>query len=314
MSTAISVIIPAYNAAAFLHHAIGSALHQTLPALEILVVDDGSRDETSRIAASYGAPVRCLRRDNGGLSAARNTGIQAARGEWLAFLDADDLWPGDHLACQWAVAAQTGADLVFSDARVVSPQREWESWLQRSGHGWVLGLPDAAFDDAFNRLLRRGSFALPSSVMVRREIVLQAGGFDEGMRPGPEDLDLWLRVASQTKWAFNRMSRVCRSEHDGNLTADRLGMAAGAEKLWLKMLQSPPVSSGRDQIRIMRLRLAEAQWEQAYWGLHSGQKMLARQAARRSLRHGWRWKTALYWALAGLPDPLTSVLFRLRKA
>lgn len=313
MSTAISVIIPAYNAAAFLRNAIESALRQTLPALEILVVDDGSRDETGRIAASYGAPVRCLRRENGGLSAARNTGIEAAQGEWLAFLDADDLWPEDHLASQWAVASQTGADLVFSDARVVSPQREWESWVQRSGHGWVSSLPDAAFDDAFNRLLRRGSFALPSAVMVRREIVVQAGGFDEGMRPGPEDLDLWLRVASQTRWAFNRRSRICRSEHEGNLTANRLGMAAGAEKLWLKTLQSPPASSGRDQIRIMRLRLAEAQWEQAYWGLHSGQKRLARQAALRSLQHGWRWKTALYWLLAGLPDSLTSVLFRLRK-
>lgn len=314
MSAAISVIIPAYNAAPFLRNAIDSVLRQTLPPLEILVVDDGSRDDTGRIAESYGAPVRCLRRENGGLSAARNTGIQAAQGEWLAFLDADDWWTEQHLACQWAAAQETGADLVFSDARVVSPQREWESWLQRSGHGWVFSLPHACFDDAFNRLLRRGSFALPSTVMVRREAVVQAGGFDEAMRPGPEDLDLWLRVAPRTRWAFNRASRIGRAEHDGNLTSNRLGMAAGAEKLWLKTLQSPPVSTGRDQLRIIRLRLAEAQWEQAYWGLHTGQKTVARAAARRSLQHGWRWKTALYWVLAGLPDPLTSALFRLRKA
>lgn len=314
MSPAISVIIPAYNAASFLRNAIGSVLRQTLPALEILVVDDGSRDETGPIAASYGAPVRCLHRENGGLSATRNTGIQAAQGEWLAFLDADDWWPEDHLACQWATAAETGADLIFSDARVVSPQREWESWLQRSGHGWLFSMPAAAFDDVFNRLLRRGSFALPSAVMVRRDIVLQSGGFDEAMRPGPEDLDLWLRMAPHTRWAFNRNSRISRSEHDGNLTGNRLGMAAGAEKLWLKMLQSPPVSSGRDQLRIMRLRLAEAQWEQAYWGLHTGQKALSRAAARRSLHHGWQWKAALYWALAGLPDSLTSALLRLRRA
>lgn len=312
MSVEISVIIPAYNAAPFLRNAIDSAMRQSLPPLEILVVDDGSRDETAAIAGSYGPPVRCLQRENGGLSAARNTGIHAARGEWLALLDADDLWPEDHLANQWAVASRAGADLVFSDARVVAPHREWESWLQRSGHSWIFGLDQLAFDDAFNRLLRRGSFALPSSVMVRREIVVASGGFDEGMRPGPEDLDLWLRLAPKTRWAFNQNSRICRAEHESNLTSNRLGMAMGAEKLWLKMLQSPPQAGGRDQCRIMRLRLAEAQWEQAYWGLRTGRRDLARRAARRSLDHGWRWRTALYWALAGLPGPVSSALFRLR--
>jgi glycosyltransferase involved in cell wall biosynthesis len=312
MSIEISVIIPAYNAETFLHQAIEAALKQTVMPVEILVVDDGSKDGTRSVAESYGPPVHYLHRANGGPAAARNTGLQAARGEWLAFLDADDFWPENYLESQIQTALQTEADLVFTDARVVSPSKEWPSWFQRSGHAWIHGMKQPSFHDAFNRLLRRGSFALPSAVMMKREHVVAAGGFDERLPPGLEDFDLWLRIASRTQWALNSRARIFRSEHDSNLTANRFGMAVGREKLWLKMMRRPPCTVDRDQMRIMQLRLAESQWEQAYWGLRNGQRAVARNAARNSLRNRWRGRTALYWFLAGLPCALTSALFRLR--
>lgn len=91
-SPTISVVIPCYNAAPFLAAAIDSTLGQTSPPLEVIVVDDGSTDDSARIAQEYGPPVRVIRQTNQGESAARNRGIAAARGDWVAFLDADDLW------------------------------------------------------------------------------------------------------------------------------------------------------------------------------------------------------------------------------
>lgn len=111
-----SVILPAYNAAAFIARAIDSVLAQTWPAEEIIVVDDGSTDATAAIVAGYGERVRYLRQDNAGVSAARNAGAQAAGGDWLAFLDADDWYYPDRL--KWhadCIARDAALDFLTGD-------------------------------------------------------------------------------------------------------------------------------------------------------------------------------------------------------
>jgi glycosyltransferase involved in cell wall biosynthesis len=100
-----SVVIPCYNAAPFLRETLDSVLAQTCAPLEVLVVDDGSTDESAAIAESYGPPVRVIRQANQGESVARNRGIDEARGDWIAFLDADDVWKPEKLEKQLAVAA-----------------------------------------------------------------------------------------------------------------------------------------------------------------------------------------------------------------
>jgi glycosyltransferase involved in cell wall biosynthesis len=102
---AVSVIIPCYNGAPYLREAIDSALRQTAPPLEILVVDDGSTDGSAEIAASYGPPVRLLSGKNRGVCLARNWGIEEAKGDWVAFLDADDVWEPEKLRRQLEVSA-----------------------------------------------------------------------------------------------------------------------------------------------------------------------------------------------------------------
>ena len=99
----ISVIIPAYNYARYLAEAIDSALGQTYAPLEVIVVDDASTDDTPRVLAAYGQRIRAIRQPNGGAGAARNTGIAAARGEYVAFLDADDVWLPRKLELQMAL-------------------------------------------------------------------------------------------------------------------------------------------------------------------------------------------------------------------
>src|SRR5690348_10269988 len=96
----VSVVIPAFNAAEYIGQAIDSVLAQTHQPIEIIVVDDGSTDQTAQIAAAYPAPVRVLRKPNGGPASARNMGIAAATGSWIALLDADDRWLANKLERQ----------------------------------------------------------------------------------------------------------------------------------------------------------------------------------------------------------------------
>ena len=125
----VSVVIPARDGERFLAETIDSVLAQTRPAAEVFVVDDGSRDGTRAIAESYGGTVRCIPQDRAGPGAARNRGVAESRGEYLAFLDHDDLWPRDKLELQLdAFAADPGVQLVFGHMQYfLSPELEPET-------------------------------------------------------------------------------------------------------------------------------------------------------------------------------------------
>lgn len=173
MSTpTVSVIIPAYNAAAFIHSAIESALAQTCAPLEILVVDDGSRDETAEVVARYPAPVRLLRKENGGPASARNLAAREAQGEWLALLDADDSWHPEKLARQLPYGDDPKIGVVHCSTR--------------------------ALEDpiTFERLWKRNCI-VNSTVLIRRSAFRAIGGFDEDRAViGVEDYNLWLRLTA----------------------------------------------------------------------------------------------------------------------
>src|SRR5262249_33901781 len=118
----VSVIIPTYNRASAVRSAITSALRQTHPQIEVIVVDDGSTDDTKATLAAFGDSIRALHQPNAGVSAARNTALRHARGEFVAFLDSDDEWFDWKLAAQ--VAAMRGnpaAGLVWTDMSAVDP-------------------------------------------------------------------------------------------------------------------------------------------------------------------------------------------------
>jgi glycosyltransferase involved in cell wall biosynthesis len=183
-SPRVSVIIPTYNRSWCLSEAIDSVLSQTHHNTELIVVDDGSTDETPALLARYGNRLRCLRQTNRGVSAARNHGIQAADGVLIALLDSDDTWQPDKLARQVdffdrqpaAKICQTEETWIRRGVRV-NPKRR-----HRKPSGWIF----------------EASLALclvsPSAVMMRRELLEEMGGFDESL-PACEDYDLWLRVS-----------------------------------------------------------------------------------------------------------------------
>ena len=152
----ISVVIPCYNGGRFLGETLTSVMHQTYPAYEVLVIDDGSTDDSAAIAESYGPPVRVIRQPNRGESIARNRGIEEARGEWVAFLDADDLWSPTKLQQQLErrdgnyVASCTGAHVWQCDSNEKMPD-----WIPEQG----CFSPD--------KILGGGTPCLISTVIVR---------------------------------------------------------------------------------------------------------------------------------------------------
>lgn len=174
-TTSVSAVIPAYNAERFIAYPIQSILAQTYAIAEIIVVDDGSSDRTAEVAAGF-PRTRVIRRPNGGQAAARNTGVHAACGEWIAFLDHDDLWMPRKTEVQVAC--------ITPDVGVVHANR---------------------FDPIhFGNLWHRQAHITPSGALVRKQALLDVGGFEESRAVmGVEDLTLWLKIAL-TDWCFVR--------------------------------------------------------------------------------------------------------------
>lgn len=180
----VSVVIPAYNSAAFLSIAITSVRAQGRRDVEIVVVDDGSTDETLAVLQTLaGDDLRVLQQANAGPAAARNHGIRQSRGEWVAFLDADCYWLPGKLTAQLAVAGDE-AGFVYTGSLLVDEQ------------GHTMAARPAVVRDHLVEGLIWGNLLSTSSVMARRAALLAVGGFDETLRIG-EDWDLWLRLAAR---------------------------------------------------------------------------------------------------------------------
>jgi glycosyltransferase involved in cell wall biosynthesis len=183
-SPAVSVIIPSFNRAWCLGEAVDSVLAQEFRGFELIVVDDGSTDGTPRLLAAYGDAIRVLRRENGGVSAARNAGIAAARAALIAFLDSDDLWLPGKLAQQVAFFARHPEALICQTEETwVRNGRRVNPGKRHRKRGGMIFEPSLAL-----------CLVSPSAVMVRRELFDRVGLFDETL-PACEDYDLWLRVA-----------------------------------------------------------------------------------------------------------------------
>jgi len=237
----VSVVVPAHNHGRYLGAALDSVLGQRGPDLEVLVVDDGSMDDTGRVLDRYRgeARVRCLRQPHLGASRARNHGIRCSRGRYVAFLDADDWWTApDKLAVQTGfLEAHPEVGWIFAD--MLCPG-------EAGGRGTAY-LRDAGFYDAESSVpavvpltagdLCRDGFLVPTGcVVARRDGLERVGLFDEGLRMY-EDLDLWLRLLRASPVAFLPRAVLARRIHAANSGArrhhhlDDLRQVAGRHRL-----------------------------------------------------------------------------------
>lgn len=262
----VSVVIPAYNSARFLQESIESVRQQTTSVHEIIVVDDGSTDETEKVIQSLGGDIVYIRQANAGVSAARNRGIAQATGEIIAFLDADDLWLPQKVENQVRVFwGNPDIALVATDRTDIDAQGSLllDSLFKKQGlYAFFSELRGNPVPQALSRLVQV-NFIPTSSVMVRKSALAQVGVFDTAIRYG-EDLELWARIAAQYPIACLPEVLIRYRQHGNNATQ-------ATEKLLLDMVQvMKRIRSWGGQALNKEdanadQAVAQALWELGYW-------------------------------------------------
>jgi glycosyltransferase involved in cell wall biosynthesis len=234
----VSVIIPAYKAAGHIANALKSVLAQTFFDYEVIVINDGSPDtlQLLEVLRPFRDKIRYLEQPNQGPSAARNTGIQAARGTYLAFLDSDDYWWPPYLAEQVRLLEGPPArDLIYSNAQRVGPLAgHWPTCMDASpSHGPV----------NFSSLVREQCTVLTSFTVARRQAVLDAGSFDPAFRRS-EDFDLWLRMAHRgARMDYQRTVLGTHALSEEGLSGDRNALREAQIAVYRKALAGMNLSA-----------------------------------------------------------------------
>ncbi|MBU1487771.1 glycosyltransferase [bacterium] len=238
----VTVIIPTYNRASFLTSAVESVLSQDYPDFEVLVIDDGSTDRTREAIKPYLSKINYLYQEHKGVSAARNHGIRLARGEYIAFLDSDDLWKKEKLSIQTRFMEERGIEVSQTEeiwirnGRRVNPGKRHKKYS-----GWI-----------FDKVLKLCLIS-PSSMMVKRKVFAEKGCFDESL-PACEDYDLSLRLAKDYEIGLiSKPLIIKQGGHPDQLSKKYWGMDRFRVRALEKVLGDNPTS---DQRRLV-LRVLE---------------------------------------------------------
>ena len=269
----VSVVIPAYNAAWCVGRAIDSVLAQTFADHELIVVNDGSTDGTAQVLAGYGDRICVIDQPNGGMSHARNAGIGAARGRYVAFLDSDDRWLPAKLARQVAaMEAQPALAFCAATATLEDPEgKVVGSWA--CSRQPVAGTAEIL---AHHATVAGGA----SSVVAQTALVRQLGGFDETLF-GAEDTDLWVRLASLGGFACIDEPLVLVLKRPGSVSGNRERMRAGAISMTLK---NRPLLPARLQGAFWRSLYAGTLCDYAKWAYREGERGAAFRDLASALR------------------------------
>ncbi len=260
----VSIVIPCYNVAAYVGEALRAAFAQTWTDFEVLVVNDASPDtpELEAAIAPWRERIHYLRHErNGGVAAARNTALRAARGEWIAALDPDDSWEPGYLETQLRLAAaHPEADLIYGDAIIFGDVPEAGQCIS--------SFSPSRGEATFEALVEEECTVVHCASIARRSRMVEAGGFDESLRTG-EDFDLWLRLAAGGARILHHRAALARyRRRAGSLISD----AGRAARNYLRILEKAEAEYARTpsqhaaiarQRRKMEPRLAVSEGKQA---------------------------------------------------
>jgi glycosyltransferase involved in cell wall biosynthesis len=204
--TEVSVVVPTYNSAHYVTQAVDSVLAQRRDDVEVLVIDDGSTDDTADVMARYGAAVRYIRQENAGVAAARNHGIAESRGRYVAFLDADDTWLPRKLDLQLDVMrGRPGTSACFSAFTVVDSNLT------------PIRISRSATSTLEDLLLRGNVVGSICTVICDRSLLELTGGFDLALSQCA-DWDMWVRLATKTDFLYVDEPLVTYRQHDSNMS------------------------------------------------------------------------------------------------
>lgn len=244
----VSVIIPAYNVAPYLAEAVNSALAQSYPIHEVIIVNDGSTDTTEAVLSAYAtdARVRVITTANQGVAAARNRAVAEATGDYIAFLDGDDMWLGAKLEQQMPLFASPAITVVYSDM---------ELFGSRSGSYRSFNNASFYSGKVLSHLLRK-NFIPTSTVIVRAAALKKAGCFfeDPVHQAIAEDYDLWLRLAVDGEYAYTPAMLVRYRCHDKQTSRNRSATYRAVAYMFGRLYRNPLFTTYRHLLLAQRLR------------------------------------------------------------
>ncbi len=292
----ISVVMPAYQVAPYIGETLGSVFAQSFTDYEIIVVNDGSPDtqELETALEPFGSCIVYIKQENRGVSAARNQALRAARGQFVAFLDADDLWLPNYLREQFAFIQEHNADLVCADATqfgdsLLTSRTYMEELMPTSppvGEVTFLGLVSGA------------QALVTSGVLARREPIMEVGLFDEALRDS-EDFDLWLRLARHgAQMVYHRVVLLQRRCHQDSLSGDEFNILTRALRAYDRVERRRDLSAAeREEVSaIIRERRALLEFELGKLHLAAGDFTAARECFARAneLKRSWKTRAAVW--------------------
>lgn len=302
----VSVIIPAYNVAPFIGDTLRSVLAQTFSDFEVIIINDGSPDtaELEAVLQPYLDRIVYLKQENQGAGAARNTGLRAARGEFVAFLDGDDEWLPTFLEKQLQlIRSGPGYDLVYADAQLFgnSPKARGTVMQREPSEGPV----------TFESLLAERCLVNTSTVVARREPILEVGLFDVTLR-NSQDFDLWVRLAKRDGARMNYQREVLARHRvwEGSLASDGIKSVEGELRVLAKVSQRADLTPEERETlsRTVSLRSASVEVDRGKRSLLHGEFEAAARSFRFANDYYRNWKlTIVLWCLRIAPQLLRRV-------
>jgi glycosyltransferase involved in cell wall biosynthesis len=290
----VSVIIPTYNAAQYVARAVDSALAQTYSPVEVIVVDDGSTDNTVQVLEPYNSKIHYLYQPNAGQAAARNRAIRQSSGDFYAFLDADDMWQKDKLEQQIPV--------LLSNPKLGLVHSNFDYLDEKTGKTFTISRPRHKLVGRCYTRLFFGCSIFASSVVVRRECLEKIGLFDEQIPPGIEDYDLWLRISQEYEFAYVPRCLAVYRQHSTNISHNALRMNSADLTVIRKALGANPSlwqMAGEDQVK---KRLFDLCFGVAYLHFDLGNFTESRRFLNQALRnHPARAYAWMLWLSSFLP-------------
>ncbi len=274
----VSVIIPAYNVTAYIADALESLRAQTFRNFETIVVNDGCPDTENleQVLQPYRSEIVYLKKENGGVSSARNMALRASRGELIALLDPDDIWEPEYLEVQTGIlASRPDLDLIYPDA-VFFGDTPWEGRT-------IMEMFPSSGEITFQKLAALECRVFVG-VTVRREPLFRANLFDTNL-PAAEDFDLWLRLARMgAKLDFHTRKLVRYRSRQGSLSHDSVSLARSVLHVYRKFLQMPDLTADEKKLlkRLEREQQAELDFYVGRKALYAGRHKEAREALGRA--------------------------------
>jgi glycosyltransferase involved in cell wall biosynthesis len=318
-SPLVDVILPAYNGSEVIRKAIDSALAQDVP-LRLIVVDDGSSDDSAAIARSYGPGVVVITQANRGVSGARNTGLAAARAPYVALLDQDDIWQPGKLARQLElIEAHPEVGLVFTDMLLLkSDGTVVEDGFLRATPPYAsmdrqaIGGSAYLLPESLGEAVVRFNFISPSTVLLRRQAVQEIGGFDDAFR-FCDDAECWMRLLRRWRGIAIEERLVLSLVWDENASRKW-------DKLILERIRIGEKAAARPELfpagtaEYFRKERPVSYYRLGIGALHAGDARMARTQFLASFRDRARLRTALALGATLLPGPLRGVLLGMKRA